>query len=117
MEEEVAQFNDLFKMLLSIHGEYNTLLEDEERAVDDDWFDDLDNRVCASKRETLNWVNSAREEWQSSRHSCRSSRSRRTIHSKRSSESNGSTSFKFSKEKEVQDRVKMAELLAEVQYV
>ena len=62
VEEEVAQFNDLFKMLLSIHGEYNTLLEDEERAVDDDWFDDLDSRVCAFKREALHWVNSARED-------------------------------------------------------
>ena len=43
VEEELAQFNDLFKMLLSMHEEYNALLEDEERAVEDDWFDDLDN--------------------------------------------------------------------------
>ena len=61
VEEELAQFNDLFKMLLGIHEEYNALLEDEERAIDDDWFDDLDNRVCSFKRKTLNWVNSARE--------------------------------------------------------
>ena len=43
VEEQFAQFNDLFKMLLSMHEEYNALLEDEERAVEDDWFDDLDN--------------------------------------------------------------------------
>ena len=43
VEEELAQFNDLFKMLLSMHEEYNAFLEDEERAVEDDWFDDLDN--------------------------------------------------------------------------
>ena len=59
MEEGLAQFNDLFKMLLGIHEEYNALLDDEERAVDDDWFDDLDNRICAFKRKTFNWVNSA----------------------------------------------------------
>ena len=41
--EELAQFNDLFKMLLGIHEEYNASLEDEESALDDDWFDDLDN--------------------------------------------------------------------------
>ena len=46
VEEELAQLNDLFKMLMSIHEEYNALLEDEERAVEDDWFNDLDNRVC-----------------------------------------------------------------------
>ena len=45
MEEELAQFNDLFKMFLGILEEHNALLEDEERAVDDDWFDDIDNQV------------------------------------------------------------------------
>ena len=117
MEEELAQFNDLFKVLQGIHEEYNALLEDEERATDDDWFDDLDNGVCAFKRKTLNWVNSAREEQQSSRHSSRSSRSQNSIYSRRSSESKGSRSSKSSKEKEVEDRVRMAELLAEAQYI
>ena len=114
MEEELAQFNDLFKVLLGTHEEYNAQLEDEERAIDDDWFNDLDNRVCAFKRKTLNWVNSAREEQQSFRHSSRSSRIQSSIHTRRSSESKFS---KSSQEKEVEDRVKMAELLAEVQYV
>ena len=54
MEEELAQFNDRFKTLLVIHEEYNLLLEDEERAIDDDWFNDLNNRVCAFKRNALN---------------------------------------------------------------
>ena len=67
VEEELAQFNDLFKMLLGTYEEYNALLEDEERAVDDDWFGDLASRVCAFKRKTLNWVNSVSEEQQSSR--------------------------------------------------
>ena len=116
-EEELAQFNDLFKMLLGIHAEYNALPENEERATDDDWFDDLDSQVCAFKRKTLNWVNSACEEQQSSRHSFRNSRSQSSIHSRRSSASRGSRSSKSSKEKEVEDRVKMAELLAEAQYV
>ena len=74
VEEKLAQFNDLFKMLLGVHEEYNALLEDEERAIDDDWFNDLDNQICTFKRKTLNWVNSAREKQQSSRRSCRSSR-------------------------------------------
>ena len=117
VEEEIAQFNDLFKMLLGIHEEYNALLEDEERAVDDDWFDDLDNRVRALKRKTLNWLNRAREEQQSSRHSSRSIRSPSSIHSKKRSESKGSKISKASKEKEVEDRVKMAERLAEAPYV
>ena len=67
VEEELAQFNDLFKMLLGRYEEYNALLEDEQRAIDDDWFDDFDSRVCDFKRKTLNWVNSVREEQQSSK--------------------------------------------------
>ena len=50
VEEELAQFNDLFKMLLSIHEEYNQVLDDDERADADDWFDELDNKVCNFKR-------------------------------------------------------------------
>ena len=101
-------------MLPGMHEEYNVLLEDEERAVDDDWFN---NRGYTFKRTTLNWVNRAREEQQSSRHCPRSSRSRSSIYSKRSSESKSSRSFKSSKEKEVEVSVKMAELLADAQYV
>ena len=66
VEEELAQFNDLFKMLLGTHEEYNALLEDEERAIDNDWFDDSYSRVCTFKWKTLKWGNSLREEQQSS---------------------------------------------------
>ena len=41
VEEEMKQFNDLFKMLLHAHQEYNQLLGDDERGRDGDWFDDV----------------------------------------------------------------------------
>ena len=50
IEEELPQFNDLFKMLPSIHKEYSWVLDDDKRVDEDDWFDDLDNRVCTFKR-------------------------------------------------------------------
>ena len=50
VEEELAQFNELFKMLLSIHEEYSQKLDDDKRADEDDWSDDLDNTVCTFKR-------------------------------------------------------------------
>ena len=56
VEEELAQFNELFKMLLSIHEEYSQVLDDEKRADEDDWFDDLNNTVCTFKRKTHNWL-------------------------------------------------------------
>ena len=33
------QFNDLLKMLIDIHKDYNQLLDDGERGNDDEWFD------------------------------------------------------------------------------
>lgn len=53
MEEELAQLNYLVKMLMDTHEEDNVLLDDEARATDNDWFDDLDNQVCTFKRKTL----------------------------------------------------------------
>ena len=50
VEEEMKQFNDLFKILLDAHQEYNQLLGDDERGRDDDWFDDVDTQVCSFKR-------------------------------------------------------------------
>ena len=76
VEEELAQFNELFKMLLSIHEEYSQLLDDDERAAQDDWFDDLDKTVCTFKSKIHSWLRNAETERKSSKGSSRSSKSR-----------------------------------------
>ena len=43
VKEEMGQFNDLLKMLLSVRIEYNALLENKFRVKDDEWFDEIDN--------------------------------------------------------------------------
>ena len=77
VEEELAKFNDLFKILLNIHEEYSQVLDDDERAGEDDWFDDLYNKVCTFKRKIHNWLRSAETERRSSKGSPRSSESGR----------------------------------------
>ena len=74
VQEEMAQFNDLFKMLLSAHEEYNALLEDEARDKKDEWFDEIDNPVFSFKRKITCWLKNAGEE-NKSKGSSRSSRS------------------------------------------
>ena len=49
VEEEMKQFNDIFKMLLDAHQKYNQLLGDNERDRDDDWFDDVDTQCVPSR--------------------------------------------------------------------
>ena len=41
VEEEMNQFNDLLKMLIDAHQNYNHLLYDDEREKDDDWLDEF----------------------------------------------------------------------------
>ena len=111
VEEELAQFNDLFKMLLSIHEEYSQVLDDDKRADEDDWFDDLDNRVCTFKRKIHSWLRSAETERKSSKGSSRSSESRQ------SKSSGSSRKSQSSRARKLEEKARIAELMAEAEYI
>ena len=51
VQEEMAQFNDLFKILLSPHEKYNALIEDEARVKDDKYFDEIKTRYFPLRRD------------------------------------------------------------------
>ena len=56
VEEEMNQFNDLLKMLIDVHHDYNQLLDDDEREKDGDWFDEIDTQACSFKRKVHCWL-------------------------------------------------------------
>ena len=56
LEEELAQFIDLCKMLLSIHKECSQVVDDNNRANEDDWFDDLDNKGYTFNQADLTYL-------------------------------------------------------------
>ena len=93
VQQELAQFNDVYKLFVNLHEELNPMLEDSERAADDEWFEDIDERVCTFKRKTHNWLRVA-EDNQHSR--CPSSRSKGS-RSSGQSRSSGSSKSKGSK--------------------
>ena len=63
VEEEIGQFNDLFKMSLGAHEEYNEFLEDEAtRVKDNEWFGEIDIKVFSVKRKTTRWLKNVEEE-------------------------------------------------------
>ena len=127
VEEEMKQFNDLFKMLLDAHQEYNQLLGDDERGRDDDWFDDVDTQVCSFKRKVHCWLREAAQRVKSSKCSSRSSRSvsdKGSMNSKKSKDSHESRSSRASREakslksstdREIEEKMKVAELIAEAE--
>ena len=108
--EELTQFNELFRMLLSIYEEYNQLLDDDKRADEDDWFDDLDNRVCTFKRKIHSWLRSAETERKSSKGSLGSSESRQRKSSR------GTRKVQSSHARELKEKARMTGLIAEAVY-
>ena len=123
VEEEMKQFNDLFKMLLDAHQEYNQLLGDDERGRDDDWFDDVDTQVCSFERKVHCWLREAAQRVKSSKCSSRSSRSvsdngsmdskkSKDLHESRNSRASRQTrSSKSSRGREIEKKMKVAELI------
>ena len=114
VEQDLGQFNDLFKMLLSVHEECNGLQQDEERQQDDEWFDEIDSQVFSFKRKIHAWLRDVSEKKQSSRSSSKGSRSS-SSKSGKSKSSKDSRETKSSKEKEIKDKIKVAELMAEAE--
>ena len=75
VEEEMNQFNDLLKMLIDVHQDYNQLLDDDEREKDDNWFDEIDTQVCSFKRKVHCWLRETAQRTNSAKSFSRSSKS------------------------------------------
>ena len=99
------------EFLLNIHEEYSQVFIDDERAGGDDWFDDLNNKVCTFKRKILNWLGSTETERSSSKGSSRS------CESGRSKSSGSSRKSHSSRSRELEEKARIAELMAEVEYI
>ena len=114
VEEELCQFNDLFKMLLSVQEECSGLLHEEKRQQDNEWFDEIDAQAFSFKRKIHAWLREVSEK-QSSRSSSKEGRgnSGKSERSKSLKGSISSRETKSSKEKNIEDKIKVAELMAE----
>ena len=54
--EEIAQFNYIFKQLLLVHQEYHSLLDEEEKPTEKEWFEEVDEHVFTFKHQVPNWL-------------------------------------------------------------
>ena len=75
VKEELAQLNDMFKMLVDIHEEFE---QTDKEYTGDIWFDEIDQKVFSFKHKVHNWLKEGEKEHKrnhSSRSSTRSSSS------------------------------------------
>ena len=94
------------------------MLPPAEQQRDEEWFDDLDHNFCSFKQRVHNWIKDAEAERQaqfSSKQSVSTKASSQSMSSRRSS---SKASCRSSREKRaLEERIKMAELMAEAEYM
>ena len=56
VREQMLQINDIFKQLMDVHKEYNSLLPLEAQEDDEKWFDDIDADMLVFKQKIHNWI-------------------------------------------------------------
>ena len=59
VEEALAQLDHIFQQLLLVHQEYHSLLEDDEKLADEEWFEEIDECVFTFRHKVYNWLKEA----------------------------------------------------------
>ena len=52
--EEIAQYDCILKQLLLVHQEYHSLLDKPDNCNNDEWFEEVDERVFTFKHKVHN---------------------------------------------------------------
>ena len=112
----MLQADGVFKMLIEVQREYNSLMPLEMQEQDENWFDDIDEKMMSFKYKIHNWIRDAEHERKE-----RLSPKSRSVTSKHSSSrksSSISSSSRSPKDKiALPEKLRMAEFLAEAEFL
>ena len=98
------------------HQEYQSLLSEVKKVDDEDWFEEVDERVFAFKHKVNHWLKQVELEHKNgSRSSSKSSKSKKSSASRSSGETKLSSS-RSSKDRAM-EKAKLAELMAEAEFL
>ena len=129
IKEKLAQYDDIFKLIIKNHEENCKILRSEEQLNEEYHFEDVDQRVFIFKYKVRKWLKDAEDEYdQKSKSSGRSSKARSSkeytrssrsskASSSRSSEGDSLKSKVSSKPKAVEQKVKIDELVTEAKFM
>ena len=118
VREKLQQFDDIFRMMLDVQKSYNSLLPPAEQQRDEEWFDDFDHNICSFKQKIQSWIKDAEAERQAQLSSKQSVSTNASSQSRSSGRSSSKASSRSSRQKRaLEERIKMAELIAEAEYM
>ena len=118
VREQLHQFDYIFRMMLDVQKSYNSLLTPAEQQRGEDWFDDLDHNVCLFKQNVNSWIKDAEAVTQAqltSKQSVSTKASSQSRSPRRPSRKASSTSSREARA--LEERIKMAELMAIAEYI
>ena len=118
VEEALIQFDYIFKQLLLVPQEYHTLLEDAEKLADEEWFEEVDECVFTFKHKVYNRLKEAETERSPKKdYSKNGSESISSGSSRKAKSSNSISITRCSKKRAMKEKVKLAELMAESEFM
>ena len=88
VKEELAHYDDIFKLVIEKPEEHCKILKPEEESNEKDHFEDVDQRLFIFKHKSRNWLKDPEDEYhKESKSSGRTSKGRSSKESTRSSRS------------------------------
>ena len=93
------------------------MLEDDEKLADEEWFEEVDERVFTFKHKVYNWLKEAETERSAKKVYSKKGSKSTSSGSSRKTKSSNSGSSRCSKERAMEEKAKLAELMAEVEFM
>ena len=62
VREQMLQIDGVFKILLKLHRQFNSLMPLEMHQQYKDWFDGIDEKIMSFKNKIYNWIRDAEHE-------------------------------------------------------
>ena len=109
----MEQFKDMLKLLSAAKDEYQHLLTEDELLADSQWFEEQGEKIFSFKHKIIKWLKEAElNKGKVGSRKLVGSRSSK-YRSSKSSRSSNASSRSISKDKAIEEKIKVAELIAE----
>ena len=109
LQSQRRWFNDMLKLLTVVNDEYQHLLTEDELLANCQWFEEQVERIFSFKHKIIKWLKEA--ELNKEEVGSRTSKS-----SSKSSTSNNGSSRSSIKDKAIEEKIKVAELIVKMEY-